>query len=161
LVNLKKKLVHKELTIGSWLSIGSPAVAEIMAKAGFEWIVIDMEHSAISVSQCQEIIRIVDLCRVAPLGRVGANDPLLIKRAMDAGAHGVIVPMVNSQHDAEKAVSAVKYPLWRIEVKRFLKLIGEGFLMKALFMLFLFHFPITTTCLDLRSIINRTMSFSN
>lgn len=107
---LKDKLRTKQLTIGSWMSLGYPAIAEIMAKAGFEWLVIDMEHSAISINQCQELIRIVDLCGSSPLVRIGENNPLLIKRAMDAGAHGIIVPMVNSRADAEKAVSALKYP---------------------------------------------------
>ena len=107
---LKDKLRTKQLTIGSWMSLGYPAIAEIMAKAGFEWLVIDMEHSAISVDQCQELVRIVDLCGISPLVRIGANDTLLIKRAMDAGSHGVIVPSVNSREDAERAVSAVKYP---------------------------------------------------
>jgi len=92
------------------MSLGSTAIAEIMSKTGFDWLVIDMEHSAIGNHQCQELIRIIDLCGIAPLVRVGANDSLLIKRAMDAGAHGVVVPMINSREDAEKAVSAVKYP---------------------------------------------------
>jgi len=109
-MSLKQKLRDRQLTIGSWLSIANPAVAEIMAKVGFEWLAIDMEHSALSADQCQELIRVIDLCGAVPLVRVGANDSLLIKRAMDAGAHGVIVPMVNSKLDAEKAVSAVKYP---------------------------------------------------
>lgn len=107
---LKDRLRNKQLTVGSWISLGHPAIAEIMAKAGFDWLVIDMEHSAISIEQCQELIRVIDLCGVSPLVRVGANDALLIKRAMDAGACGVIVPMVNSPEEAEKAVSAVKYP---------------------------------------------------
>lgn len=109
-MSIKQKLKGKQLTIGSWITMPDPAIAEIMAKAGFDWLTIDMEHSAISPHQCQALIRVIDLCRVAPLVRVGVNDPLLIKRAMDAGAHGVIVPMVNSRKDAEDAVSAVKYP---------------------------------------------------
>ena len=52
----------------------------------------------------------IDLCGVTPLVRVGANDPLIIKRVMDAGAHGVIVPMVNTAEDARRAVNSVKYP---------------------------------------------------
>ena len=107
---LKDKLRKKQLSIGSWMSLGDTSIAEIMAKAGFDWLVIDMEHSAISTEQCQELIRIVDLCGSSPLVRIGENNPLLIKRAMDAGAHGIIVPMVNSRNDAENAVSALKYP---------------------------------------------------
>ncbi len=109
-MSLKEKLKNKELTVGSWLSIANPAVAEIMAKAGVDWLAIDMEHGSFSADQCQELIRVIDLCGVVPLVRVGANDPLLIKRAMDAGAKGVIVPTVNSARDAAAAVNAVKYP---------------------------------------------------
>lgn len=109
-MTLKKKLRDRKLSIGSWITIGDNTVAEIMSKAGFDWLAVDMEHSALTVAQCQELVRIIDLCKVAALVRVGVNDPLLIKRAMDAGAHGVIVPMVNSREDAEKAVKAVKYP---------------------------------------------------
>lgn len=109
-MSFKQKLKNKELTIGSWLSIANPAIAEIMAKSGYEWLAIDMEHSSLSIDQCQELIRVIDLCNVSPLVRVGANDPLLIKQAMDAGAHGVIVPMVGSKADAQNVVNAVHYP---------------------------------------------------
>lgn len=108
--SLKARLRRRELTIGSWITLGHPAVAEIMAKAGFDWLTIDMEHSAITLHHAQELIRVIDLCGVVPLVRVGENDPTLIRRVMDAGAHGVMVPMVNSRGDAERAVSAVKYP---------------------------------------------------
>jgi 2-dehydro-3-deoxyglucarate aldolase len=92
------------------LTFGDPAVAEIMAKAGFDWLALDMEHSGLSFEQAQEIIRTIDLCGIPPLVRVGENNANLIKRFMDIGAHGVIVPMVNSQIEAENAVKAVKYP---------------------------------------------------
>lgn len=109
-MNLKQKLLKKEVTIGSWITIGDSAIAEIMAKSGEDWLAIDMEHSALTIAQCQELIRVIDLCGITPLVRVGENNPLLIKRAMDAGASGVIVPMINSLQDAQKAVAAVKYP---------------------------------------------------
>ena len=99
-----------KLTIGSWITIGHPAVAEIMAKSGFDWLTVDMEHSAITLHQAQQLIQIIELCGVTPLVRVGENNPNLIKRVMDAGAHGVIVPMVNTKEDAINAVNAVKYP---------------------------------------------------
>jgi len=109
-MKLKNKIMNNELSIGSWVTIAHPAVVEIMAKAGFEWLAIDMEHAPISIDQCADLIRVIDLCGVSALVRVGANDPLLIKQAMDAGAHGVIVPMVNSAEDAKKAVASVQYP---------------------------------------------------
>lgn len=96
-------------TIGSWLTIPSPTVAEIMARAGFDWLVVDMEHSAIGLNQAQELIRVIHLCKLPALVRVGENNPNLIKRVMDAGASGVIVPMVNNVADARQAVASVKY----------------------------------------------------
>lgn len=108
--NLKEKLKNRELTIGSWITIGHTVVAEIMAKAGYDWLTVDMEHSVITLDIAQDLIRVIELCGVVPLVRVGANDPNLIKRVMDAGAHGVIVPMVNSKDDAEQAVASVQYP---------------------------------------------------
>ena len=82
--SLKSKLSEKELTIGSWISFGFTETCEIMAKASFDWLVIDMEHTAIDYSQCLNLIRIIESNGVAPLVRVGKNDPLHIKRAMDA-----------------------------------------------------------------------------
>ena len=108
--NLKSKLKEGKLTFGSWITIGHPIIAEIMARSGFEWLTIDMEHSAITLDVAQNLIRTVELCDCVPLVRVRENNPGLIKQAMDSGAHGVIVPMVNSKKDAEKAVKAVRYP---------------------------------------------------
>ena len=110
ITSLKSSLRSSNLTIGSWITLGHTSVAEIMAKAGFEWLTIDMEHSAITLDHAQQLIQIIDLCECVPLVRVGSNDPHIIKRVMDAGAHGVIVPMVNNKEDAERAVGAVKYP---------------------------------------------------
>jgi len=109
-MNLKDKLNNKELTIGSWITIGHTIVAEIMAQAGYDWLTVDMEHSAITLDVAQDLIRIIELSGVVPLVRVGENSPNLIKRVMDAGAHGIIVPMVNCKEDAEKAVASAKYP---------------------------------------------------
>ncbi|MDD5310590.1 MAG: aldolase/citrate lyase family protein [Candidatus Omnitrophica bacterium] len=110
MVDLKKKLGRNEYSVGSWITIGDTAVAEIMARAGFDWLVVDMEHSAMTLPEAQELIRTIELSGVVPLVRVGENDPCLIKRVMDAGAHGVVVPMVNTRFDAEAAVKAVNYP---------------------------------------------------
>ncbi len=109
-MQLKERLQNNQLTIGSWITIGSTSVAEIMANAGFDWLVVDMEHSAITLDTAQELIRVIELSGVPPLVRVGHNQPNLIKRVMDAGSQGVIVPMVNSSKEAEQAVGSVKYP---------------------------------------------------
>jgi len=107
---LKEKLQNNELSIGSWLQINHPEIAEIMAMMGFEWLTVDMEHSVITIDMAQNLIRTIESRGVVPLVRVGENNPNLVKRVMDAGAFGVIVPMVNSKRDAEKAVAAAKYP---------------------------------------------------
>jgi len=106
---IKKKLQNGELTVGSWISLGNTAIAEIFAKSGFDWLVIDVEHSVINIEVVGDLIRTIDLCGVAPLVRLTSNDSDQIKRVMDAGAHGVVVPMVNSIDDAVNAVSATRY----------------------------------------------------
>lgn len=113
-VNLKDNLSNGQLTVGTWLTFGNAAVAEIMVSAGFDWIVIDLEHSVISIDQAGDLIRVIDLAGAVPLVRLTSNDACQIKRVMDAGAGGIVVPMVNSRGDAEKAVAATRYePLGR------------------------------------------------
>ena len=107
---LKSRLAEGQVTVGSWLTLAHPAIAEIMSRAGFDWLTVDLEHSVITIREAEEVIRTVELLGVIPLARLSANDPVQIKRVMDAGAHGVIVPMVNSVADAEAAVEAVRYP---------------------------------------------------
>ena len=109
-MNLKSKLQNHAVTVGSWISIAHPAIAEIMSDAGFDWLTVDLEHSVITIREAEELIRIISLKGVTPLVRLTSNDPNQIKKVMDAGAHGVIVPMVNSRELAEAAVRSVKYP---------------------------------------------------
>lgn len=109
-MTLKEKLKAKELTIGSWLSFGYTPVTEIMAQAGFEWLVIDMEHTSIDEFDALQMMQVISLSGSVPLVRVGKNDELIIKRIMDSGAHGIIVPMINTKDEAEMAVASVKYP---------------------------------------------------
>lgn len=110
MASLKEGLQNQELALGSWITLAHPAVAEIMARAGFAWLAVDLEHSVITIREAEELIRVIELCGVVPLVRLSANDPVQIKRVMDAGAQGVIVPMVNSAQEAEQAVARVRYP---------------------------------------------------
>ncbi len=107
---MTEKSILQQLSIGSWIQLGHPAVAEIMASAGFDWLAIDLEHSTITLHEAEDLIRVIDLKGVVPLVRLASNNAEQIKRIMDAGAHGVIVPMVKSQGEALAAVRAVKYP---------------------------------------------------
>lgn len=100
----------ERVLIGSWITLAHPAIAEIMAKARFDWLAVDMEHSVITIREAEELIRVINMAGVVPLVRLTSNDQSQIKRVMDAGSYGVIVPMVNSPEDAERAVQAVKYP---------------------------------------------------
>lgn len=107
---IKERLSKNQFTIGSWITLAHTAIAEIMCQAGFDWLTIDMEHSVIELAQAQELIRTIESYGVTPLVRVGENNSTIIKRVMDAGATGVIVPMVNSRADAERAIESVHYP---------------------------------------------------
>ena len=107
---MTEKSILQQLSIGSWIQLGHPAVAEIMASAGFDWLAIDLEHSTITLREAEDLIRVIDLKGVVPLVRLASNNAEQIKRIMDAGAHGVIVPMVKSRDEAHAAVRAVKYP---------------------------------------------------
>ena len=98
-----------DLLLGSWITIDSPAIAEIMSNSGFDWLAIDLEHSVISIDKAADLIRTIDLCDVTPFVRLTSNDKNQIKRVLDAGAKGIIIPMVNSTDDAKSAVESTKY----------------------------------------------------
>jgi len=110
-LSLKKSLNESKLTVGSWITLAHPAIAEIMASAGFDWLVVDLEHSVITIREAEELIRVVELANSVPLVRLSSNDATQIKRVMDAGASGIIVPMVKTADDAMRAVESIKYPI--------------------------------------------------
>ncbi|MGE3974365.1 MAG: HpcH/HpaI aldolase/citrate lyase family protein [Bdellovibrionales bacterium] len=109
-MTLKEKLLNHKATVGSWVSLGHPAIVEIMCKAGFEWVVIDLEHSVIDLFTCENLIRTARLSGTPALVRLTSNDPQQIKRVMDAGASGVIVPMVKTGEDVKLTIDSVYYP---------------------------------------------------
>ncbi len=107
---LKRSLQAGRPAVGSWITLAHPAIAEIMARAGFDWLVVDLEHSVITIGEAEELIRTIGSAGVAPLVRLTSNDADQIKLVMDAGATGIVVPMVKSKGDAVAAVAAVHYP---------------------------------------------------
>lgn len=109
-MELKSKLAGNTLTIGSWITLGHPSIAEIMAGAGFDWLVLDMEHSVLELSDVQMLIQVLDGQGCPAIVRLTSNDADQIKRVMDAGATGIMVPMVKAAADAQAAVQAVYYP---------------------------------------------------
>ena len=109
-MTLKEKLRRGKPAIGTWLTLAHPALAEMAARAGFDWVAVDLEHSSITTRECEDLLRVLDLAGTTPLVRLTSNDPNQIKRAMDSGARGVIVPNVSTPAEAQLAVDAVYYP---------------------------------------------------
>jgi len=107
---LKKSLKNNSLTVGSWITIGHPSIVEILSNAGFDWLTIDMEHNSIDPSMMKTLISTIQSKDIAALVRVSKNEEVSIKYALDAGADGIIVPMINNENDARKAVEYAKYP---------------------------------------------------
>ena len=108
--NLKKKIKSGELLVGGWITLYHPAIAEIFANANFDWIAVDLEHSVITMREAEELIRIIELKGISPLVRLSSIDEVQIKRVMDAGAHGVIIPMVKNANDIDDINRYILYP---------------------------------------------------
>jgi 2-dehydro-3-deoxyglucarate aldolase len=111
-MDLKQMLKNDKTVIGSWINTASPVVAELMASTGFDFLTVDAEHSAVDLFQTQILFQAVKAGnrQCAPLVRLPSCEYPEVKRYMDAGAVGVIAPLVNSAEQAREVVSAVKYP---------------------------------------------------
>ncbi len=97
-------------TVGGWLSIGNAYTAETMANLGFDWLCVDLQHGMLSYDDLTYMLPAISTSETVPLVRVPWNEPYEIMKALDAGAYGVIVPMVNNREEAARAVSACRYP---------------------------------------------------
>lgn len=109
---LHVRLAEGEVVVGSWLNTGSPAVAELLAGIGFDFLTVDTEHAAINVPQAQSLFQAVaaGASSCTPLVRLPSTEYETVNRYLDAGAQGVIAPFVNTPDEAETLVNAVKYP---------------------------------------------------
>ncbi len=107
---LKEALSEKKVTFGTWMQINSPVSAEVLCKAGFDWVCVDLEHGIFDLESLANIFRAIDSFGTVPVARVPFNDVVWIHRALDAGAKGLIIPMINSREEAKKAVSNSRYP---------------------------------------------------
>jgi 4-hydroxy-2-oxoheptanedioate aldolase len=96
-------------TFGAWLSIPSAFSAEVMAHQGFDWLCIDMQHGVIDYQAAVTMLQAISTTDTIPFARVPWNEPGIIGKALDAGAYGVIVPLVNTVEQAQAAVSACRY----------------------------------------------------
>jgi 4-hydroxy-2-oxoheptanedioate aldolase len=107
---VKQLLKAGEPALGTFMALGSTLGAEQLAQLGFDWLVIDQEHGAIDATLTQSLLQAISTTETVPLVRVPENGVDWIKRALDAGAYGLVVPMVNDRADAEAAVRATRYP---------------------------------------------------
>lgn len=106
----KKKLREGKPTFGTWLSLGDIHVTRVLARSGFDWLTLDLEHAAVDWAQAATIFAVIADAGCVPLVRVPEGDHYCIKRALDAGAWGIVVPMVDTVEQAKIAIAAAKYP---------------------------------------------------
>jgi len=107
---LREKLIKGGNSIGSWMQIPHPSIAEMMGDAGYDWVAIDMEHGAISIHQLPDLFRALELGNTLPLARLAKGSPKECKQVLDAGAGGVILPMVENREQLEKVRDACRWP---------------------------------------------------
>ena len=98
----KKIFTKKKKIINAWIHIDSISSAKVMAKAGFDAITIDLQHGMFSFEKCRDIIQVIEKYEVFPIVRVPSNDIGIINKVLDAGAYGVICPLINNKTDVEK-----------------------------------------------------------
>ena len=107
---VRQRLLSGKPALGAFLSLGSPHVAELMAHAGFDWLLIEAEHTALDAAQIEHMLMAIGGTGTVPIVRTLSSDPLLIQKTLDAGAMGVFVPMVRSADEARAIVQATRYP---------------------------------------------------
>jgi 4-hydroxy-2-oxoheptanedioate aldolase len=107
---LKQKLNEGKTTIGPFVGLPSPGMVETMGWMGFDFVVIDCEHGPMDYETAEHMIRAAELSGITAILRIGLNEQQHIQRYMDAGAAGVMIPLINNAADGNKVVDAVKYP---------------------------------------------------
>jgi len=107
---IRQALREGKATIGSWIQIPHSSIAEIMGQAGYDWVAADLEHGAIAVDQLPDLFRALELGGTLPLARLAQGHVKDCKQALDAGAGGVIVPMVESAEQLQRVCNACRWP---------------------------------------------------
>jgi 2-dehydro-3-deoxyglucarate aldolase len=109
-VDAHPRASHQRVPLGTWVMSASPLVAEAIAHAGFDWAVLDMEHSPLELPGVVQMLQAVAATKLVPIVRLPVNDAVLFKRLLDAGASTLMVPMVEGAAEARRAVAATRYP---------------------------------------------------
>lgn len=107
---VKQKLKHGKPSIGTWLTTGHLHVARVLARSGFDWLTLDVEHAPYDWRETAAVVAAIADAGCVPLIRVPDGSHSWIKRALDAGAYGIVVPMVETIEQAQAAIDAAKYP---------------------------------------------------
>src|SRR6186713_2274845 len=107
---VKRALKAGQPSVGTWLSLGSITAARFMARTGFAWLTVDIEHSLVDWETATHMFATIADSGCIALARVPSNRHDHIKRVLDNGAHGIVVPMVNTREEALAAVAAARYP---------------------------------------------------
>ena len=109
-MNPFRQLLSQKVPLGTWLMAAAPTTAEALGHAGFDFLVVDMEHVPIEISDLAHILRAIGCTPSIPVVRLAWNDQVLVKRAMDAGAETLRIPFVQNAEEAREAVSYMRYP---------------------------------------------------
>jgi len=104
------RVPHQRVPLGTWVMSASPMVAEAVGCAGFDWVVVDMEHSPLDLAGVVSLLQALGSTKSVPIVRVPSNDPVAFKRVLDAGATTVMVPFVQDADEARRAVASTRYP---------------------------------------------------
>ena len=106
-----EKVRNGSPSFGAWIQIGHPAIAEMLSHFGFDWTCVDLEHGIINIETMTSLFRTIENGGSVPFVRLPSQDPCWVHRVIDAGAKGIIVPMVNASIEAYSVISNSKYPI--------------------------------------------------
>lgn len=109
-MSLRQKLLKNKCTLGSWITCGHELMPDLFSNIGLDWLVIDLEHSSITLSEASVLIDKIKLSSMEPWVRLPCLDAALIKKCLDFGATGLILPMVQTKQEAQKFIEASLYP---------------------------------------------------
>ncbi len=116
--DIRAQLAADKATVGTWLQLPSPDVAELMARAGYDWVAVDMEHGSFGRTGLPDVFRGIECGGAVPFARLGEASKTQIKSALEAGAQGLIFPMIESREQLNRAIDLSTYPgqdFWRGE----------------------------------------------
>ena len=123
---LKDKIRKGERSVGSWMQISHPSIAETLAKAGYDWIAIDMEHGAFSPNELPDLFRAIEINQCQPFVRLAVGLRKDIKTVLDSGATGIIIPMIESAEQVKSIINEMYYPPMGVRGVGFSRANGYG-----------------------------------